>query len=588
MPRIPKGYKRMEGSERRPSPKAEYLGAADAKETLTITMILRRRPDGPAPPDFNDIATTPASKRRRLTADEFAAKYGAAPDEIARVVGFAQSHGLTVVETHAARRSVVVSGTVAQMNKAFAVTLGRYEQAVVHRRGERPQTETYRGWDGFIYVPEKLAGIIVGVFGLDNRSIDKHNGAGDPQKTNPLTVPQVARLYRFPTNSAKGHSIGIVAVERGDGTCGYDPNDINQYYGSLNGATGLNLVPPTMPLPFVSIDGTQNKPGNPDIEATMDICIASTVAQGATIVVYFKQRREKAWIDLMGRLAFPDPGDPAPPSVLSCSFYISDGDDAETIANEGITVNFVNQLHEAFWDAARQGITVCISSGDTGSDSKVGSDPTVSVSSYTFPADYKAHVQYPGSDPWVLSCGGTTIGNVSGASFDEYVWNDDSGATGGGVSAFFPKPSYQKNAGIPVSVNDRRSGRGVPDIGANASANSGYWIPVGGNPLLLGGTSAAAPLYAGLIAVINAALRHDVGFLNPILYKLYRTVCRDVNPFATIPRSGPTTNSLHGIAGYPAKRGWDACTGWGSIDGKKFLAALRPKRKKKKPQVRHK
>jgi kumamolisin len=106
-----------------------------------------------------------------------------------------------------------------------------------------------------------------------------------------------------------------------------------------------------------------------------------------------------------------------------------------------------------------QGVTVCIASGDTGSNSKI--------------SDGKAHVQYPGSDPWVLSVGGTTLGNINGSSFDEYVWNDNWGATGGGVSDFFALPSCQSGAGVPVSVNDHHTGRGVPDVGGNALPTAG-------------------------------------------------------------------------------------------------------------------
>src|ERR1700728_396633 len=137
-------------------------------------------------------------------------------------------------------------------------------------------------------------------------------------------------------------------------------------------------------------------------------------------------------------------------------------------------------------------------------------------------ADHKAHVQFPGSSPWVLAVGGTTIGDVSGLSFDEYVWNDPNtadpaqwGTTGGGVSAFFSKPSYQSAAGIPVSLYNGKTGRGVPDVAANASNNAGYsGIFEGGTASLGSGTSASSPLWAGLIAVLNGALGLNVGFVN--------------------------------------------------------------------------
>ena len=159
----------------------------------------------------------------------------------------------------------------------------------------------------------------------------------------------------------------------------------------------------------------------------------------------------------------------------------------------------------------------------------------------------------------MLSVGGTSIGNVNGTSFTEYAWNDDTGASGGGVSYFFAKPSYQEAAAVPASVNpDHHVGRGVPDVAGNASPNSGYaGIYVGGSPKVGNGTSGSSPLWAGLIAVINAALGEPVGFLNPQLYELGSSVCRDI-----VASPGPGNNSFAGTTGYPVETGWDACTGW--------------------------
>ena len=153
-------------------------------------------------------------------------------------------------------------------------------------------------------------------------------------------------------------------------------------------------------------------------------------------------------------MVHPSAGDPVC-SVLSSSFYVSDGDDAATLTAESISASWVTALSMAFQDAAIQNVTMCIASGDTGTQSKR--------------TDGKAHVQYPGSDPWVLSVGGTTVGNIVGSSFDEYVWNDGSGATGGGVSDRFGKPAYQLGADVPASMNDGHIGRGVPNVAANAS-----------------------------------------------------------------------------------------------------------------------
>ena len=589
---IPANYQPLAGSERRPAAKAKLVGPADPDEKFSVTIVLRRRPDGQPMPDFDSYAKIPPSQRRRLPEDEFAAKYGAHPAEIEAVTKFTTAAGLTVIETSAARRSVIVSGTVAQMEQAFGVTLNRYEipaerQRRIKSQAEKPTpvVENYRGRDGVIHVPKEIAHTLIGVFGLDNRNVTRQNNTGDPSTTENQSVPTVTKLYDFPTNSAAGQTIAIFSY--GGFLSGFDTtpgptNDIAQYFASIPGYTAPNII--------VVPSSASVYNGGPDLETEQDICIASTVAQGATIAVYFLANfstGQNGWHDLIERVVTPNAGDlPAgvnPPSVFSCSDYICDGDDAGTLANEGITTAFVDAVHLAFEDAAVQNITVCIASGDQGSDSKVGSATAISEWGQPFANDNQAHVQYPGSDPLVLSCGGTTVGNVNGSSFTEYVWNDivsifnpDTGATGGGVSAYYTQAkgntlTYQQAAGLtPTSVNDSHVGRGVPDVAGNASGNSGWPITIGGSAgNVTNGTSAVAPLYAGLMATLNAALGENIGFLNPTLYALGSSVCRAVNG-----PPGPANNSLNGITGYSADGPWNPCTGWGVIDGNALLAAL--------------
>jgi kumamolisin len=557
MATIPRNYVRLDGSERKPSQGARLLGPADEHETFMVTILVRRRPDGPPLPDYDYFLRTHPARRRRLSSDEFADKYGAAPDDLKKVSDFAAARGLTVLETHPARRTVVVSGTVTQMNHAFGVSLGRYEHEVVRRRGARPHTETYRGRDGFIHIPADLAQVIVGVFGLDNRRIGQRN-SGDPPSTAPISTATVTSLYDFPTTPATGQTIGILSE------AGYLASDINSTFGGS---------PPT--ITDINIDTGSNLGPIDFGETTQDICIAALAAPGAAIAVYFTPPTEQGWIDMIHRLVHPNVGDPVC-SVMSSSFYVSDGDDLPTLANESISVAWLNAATSAFNDAAIQAVTVCIAAGDTGSNSKVGANPA--AWGKPFAGDGKAHVQYPGSDPWVLCVGGTTIGDIAGSSFDEYVWNDPTsgdpsfwGTTGGGISDFFALPSYQSAAGVPVSINDGHAGRGVPDVAGNASLHSGYsGIVFGGASFVGNGTSASTPLWAGLIAVINAAFLENVGFVNPAIYALGSSVFRDIDP-----PPGPPNNSNGGIAGYPAGPGWDACTGWGSPRGKSLLAGLR-------------
>jgi kumamolisin len=553
MTNIPANYVRLAGSERRPGPTARLLGPADENETFAVTITVRRRPDGPPVPDFDHYLLTPPKERRRLSQDDFAKRYGAEQADIRKVLEFAGTHGLTVVETHVARRAVVVSGTVAQFNKAFGVELGRYEHLVIPSRGGPPHTEIYRGREGGVHIPKNLDGIVLGVFGLDNRRITKR-AAADPPNTNPITVPEVTRLYDFPPNFAAGQTIAVLSED------GYALADLHQYNTTL---------PPTFSVSDPT-DITVRGPGNLGFdlagETTQDISIAGTAARGASIAVYFTTFDQVGWVDLLLRVVHPNLGDPQC-SVLSTSFYVSNGDDAAELAADGITVAWVNAVSAALQDMAIQGVTFCTVSGDYG----------VNCSAYGgAPSDGVQHVVYPGSDPWALCCGGTTIGNIIGNTCDEWNWNDPVpgqfwGTTGGGVSDFFNfLPSYQVDAGVPVSLKDGHVGRGVPDVAANASYNSGYQIIIGGVPAIGNGTSAAAPLWAGLIAILNAALGENVGFVNPILYALRSSVFRDI-----VAPPGPLTNGNGGVLGYHAGPGWDACTGWGSPKGVALLHGLK-------------
>lgn len=553
---IPANYHQLEGSERRAAPDATRVGPALQSEQVQITVSLRRRTDGPKMPDAGEIAGVPFAERQPLSDEDFAAKYGAHPDDIAAVQKFLRDEGLDIVETNAAARTIIATGTVAQMNKAFAVDLGHYTADVaMHGRRSQPVNESYRGREGFIHVPQNLAGIIVGVFGLDNRTIAKRNSA-DPANTHTIPIPTLKALYNFPTNSAAGQTIGIVSLS------GYAINDIHLFFSGL----GAPYVMPT--VHDVLVFGT-NSGHDPYGETTQDIGIAASAANGAAIAVYITNGSQAGWVNMLSRVAHPNPGDPVC-GVLSSSWYIADGDDAATLLKEGVSSAFVDAVSAAFHDAAIQGITVCIASGDTGSNSKVGAAPS---------GDGRAHVQYPGSDPWVLAVGGTTVGNISGSSFQEFVWNDPSpsdpshwGTTGGGVSEHFPKPAYQASAGVPASINPGHYvGRGVPDVSANASYNAGYsGLFLNGSPMIGNGTSASAPLWAGFIAMLNAALVTRLGFVNPIFYSKGILGFRDI-----VPGGGPANNSNGGIAGYPAGAGWDACSGWGSIDGTRMLNMLR-------------
>jgi kumamolisin len=526
MAESPAGYRDLEGSARSPIPGATRSGPADPDQRASVSVCLRSRPGAPPLADLSRPDRRPA----RLTRAEFAAVYGADPGDIAAVEAFAAEHGLTVEESSIPRRTVVLAGTVAQLSAAFAVDLRRY------RAGE----VSYRGYDGPVHLPASLIPIVDGVLGLDNRPQGRPFLRFAPATSAPSAQPDslsftpvnVANFYDFPAGAdATGQCIGLLEIGGG-----FHRADIRAWFTALG--------QPEPGVVEVSIDGARNSPGDSpaDAEPIADIDVAGAVAPGARIAVYFAPNNEQGTFDAVSTAIFDAANDP---SVLSISW-------GET--EENYSKGAMDLISGMFHAAALLGITVLVSSGDNGSGNLVG--------------DHHAHVNYPASDPFVTACGGTTLLESGGAIFREDLWNNDIGASGGGISVHFPVPAWQSAVAVPVSVNDGHHGRGIPDIAGNADPSRGYSLIRNGqltDPV--GGTSVVAPLYAGLVAVMNARLNKRVGFLNPILYGLTSPgVLRDVTCCGD--------NATESAPGYPVGVGWDATTGLGSINGRRLLAEL--------------
>jgi kumamolisin len=206
-------------------------------------------------------------------------------------------------------------------------------------------------------------------------------------------------------------------------------------------------------------------------------------------------------------------------------------------------------------------VTVCVAAGDSGSSDLDEQD-----------SDGRPHADFPASSPFALGCGGTALRGTGTTIESETVWNEgrNGGSTGGGVSNVFPLPSYQSGAHVPKSPSSK-SGRGVPDVSGVADPATGYQVVIAGKTKPpMGGTSAVAPLWAGLIALINqklaAAGKPTAGFLNPLLYGTLVGALRDIVT---------GDNDIDGnLSKYAAKAGWDPCTGLGSPNGAKLLSDL--------------
>lgn len=520
----------VRGSERISLSGAQAVGLVPNDERFEVTVRVRRKTALQSMVANGFHADRLPAKRRYLTREQYAAGHGADPADLAKVADFAQAHGLVVVETSAARRSVFLSGTAAQFTAAFGTTIEQYE----HDGG------TYRGRTGPLTVPVDMVDMVEGVFGIDDRPIAKPHF--QRRKTAPgiqphaadgsFTPTELAKLYNFPTGlDGSGQCIAI--IELGGG---YRTADIKTYFQKL----GL-LVPH---VKTVSVDGGKNLPTTPkspsaDVEVMLDIEVAAAVAPKALIVVYFAPNTDKGFLDAI-TMAIHDPVNK--PSVISISWGS---------AEKNWTGQAMTSFDQALQTAAALGVTVCCASGDNGSADGE--------------SDGNAHVDFPASSPFALGCGGTKLTGSGANITDESVWNENpaSSATGGGVSDFFPVPPYQSETGVPQSANvGGNMGRGVPDVAGDADPATGYQVRVDGQEFVIGGTSAVAPLWAGLIALMNQELGQPVGFLNPMIYG----TLVGTDSFRDI------TSGNNGA--YSAEHGWDACTGWGTPNGTELLRAL--------------
>jgi kumamolisin len=529
--------KALPGSEKGPATDSRVVGDVDPEHPMIVTVVLRPKE-----------ALSPAAQAgggEHMSREEYAARHGADENDVAKVEAFAAAHHLSVFSIQLAAGTMVLGGRTADMQTAFGVNLKMYTTE---------DNERFRGREGEVYVPEDLEGIVTAVFGLDDRpAADPHlrrlkiEAVSAPQievkvradaqavaAPHAFNAPAVGTLYQFPANlHGTGQTIAI--IELGGG---YRMSDLNAYFQSLGMATPSVVS--------VGVDGITNNPGvntDADGEVALDIEVAGSIAPHARIAVYFGRNTGAGFLNAINA-AIHDAV--RKPSVISISW----GGPEETF-----TVAAKQQYEAAFQAAAAIGVTVLAASGDNGSSDGV--------------RDGKPHVDFPAAAPSVLACGGTRLLATNPTTIaSETVWNDGPtgpGAGGGGVSNFFPKPAYQAAVTVPKLPNGF-AGRGSPDVSGNADPITGYNVVVGGQRQVIGGTSAVAPLYAGLIALLNeAATPRKVGLIQPKLYAAPGT-CHDVTQ---------SSNDYSGLLGvYKAGPGWDAASGLGSAIGTHWVTAL--------------
>jgi kumamolisin len=529
----------LPGSERAPLAATTADKPAPSAAKITVSVIVKRK---------TPLKAANRNGKERLTRAQYRQRHGADADAVKLVRAFAKEFGLAVAPDTPGpeRRAVKLIGTVATMQKAFGVNL-------VHKTIDGV---TYRVREGSITLPAQLVGPVEAVLGLDNRpqaqphfriagqagnlnaKFAQGGGFAIPHASAAnvsYTPPQVAALYQFPAGAtATGQTIGI--IELGGG---YKPADLTTYFKSLGQTTPK--------VTAVSVDGGKNSPTNAnsaDGEVMLDIEVSAAVAPGAAIVVYFTPNTDQGFIDAVSTAVHDTTNNP---SVISISWG---GPESSW------TTQSLNALDAACQSAATLGITITVAAGDSGSTDGV--------------TDGANHVDFPASSPHVLACGGTKLEGSGSTISSEVVWNElasNEGATGGGVSDFFPLPTWQANANVPAPTT-AGGGRGVPDVSGDADPSSGYNIRVDGSNLVIGGTSAVAPLWAGLIALANAQNGKSAGFIQPAIYAAKAT-----SAFNDI-TSG--TNYSGTPVGFTAGPGWDACSGLGSPIGTKLIATINP------------
>jgi len=519
-----KKYVVLPGSKRGKDSTATRVGDVDPKEKIVVTIGL----SGPKLPDANEYVG------QTLTPAELADKFGANRADADKVAKSLKKFGLKVEDVSLETRSMRVSGTAAAMEAAFKPEMAIMRSA---RQGE------YRGRQGALQIPAELKGLVTGVFGLDQRRMArrKSTAAAGPAAAalSPLTPADLEQRYNFPPGDCAGQNIAIAEFGGGyfaDDTVAY----CSKFQRPVPNVQAIAIDAPAFTLQQIL---ALPKPRRDDelgntIEVMMDVQIIAGLCAKANISVYFSTFDQRGWVDLLNTVIA------ARPVALSISWGLAEDD-------PGWSANAVTAINDRLNAARLLGITTCVSSGDDGSGDQID--------------DGHAHTDFPSCSPHVLSVGGTML-KKSGASVKEVTWwespgrrtGNGGGATGGGVSTVFSRPTWQN-----VHVT-------------SLNAGSIYDLIFVGQPQPNGGTSASTPLWAALIARINAQLpsAKQQRFLTPLLYQkggngspVGKDSSRDI-------ATGTNASHPEPGKGYKAKQGFDAVTGWGVPDGVKLLNSL--------------
>lgn len=531
----------LEGSAHPIPPGSKAVRKTNPNRWIELTLGVRRKADLP---DLSALDPVKPEDRKYMDRATLAAQHGSDPAAVDAITRWAAAHDLVVRSNQPISARLGLGGTAENLSAAFGVDLFDYENAEL---GE------FHARTGPVHLPPELGGLVTGVFGFNNHRILRRTRramTGGPDmaaKARSWFLPaELGQIYNFPAGDASGQTIGL--LEFGGGV---ETADVTAYFAKLG--------QPAPAVTVVAVDGVSTDPAaDPDStgEVMLDVDVAGALGTGAKLVVYFSTFDEKGMIDILSAVIADSANDP---SVLSISWGWAENQNFNTSVTWSPAA--IDHINHSFLAAAQLGISVCVSTGDDGSEAQI--------------KDGRAHVNFPASSPYVLAVGGTTLHAKTSASgmrhITETVWNDGPGSgTGGGVSDFTPAPAWQAGK-VPPSINPGHfAGRAIPDVAADADPNTGYLTMSGGQLGVVGGTSASAPLWASLIARINAQLNARAGNFNSLLYT-------KIGPAGVLRDITKGDNDTDGLlsGSYKAGPGWDACTGWGVPDGAKLLAAFR-------------
>ena len=501
---------------------------ASQRLALAIELPLRNREALAALlEEIYDPAST--NYHRYLTPDQFAERFGPTEQDYQSVIAFATANGLTLTGTHPNRMLLDVTGAVADIEKALHVNLRVYQHPKEARTFYSPDAEPSLD----------LAVPVLGISGLNNCSLPRPRLRATPLSQAASAGPNLGSAadgsYRgndfraaYVPGSAltgSGQAVGLLEFD------GYNVNDIT-YYETL-------AQLPRVTLYNVLINGFDGMPTGcgGEIEASLDIEMAISMAPGLDAVVVYETGPFGNWHDILNRMATDNWA-----KQLSCSWYLPGGG-PDPVADQ------------IFQQMAAQGQSFFNASGDSGA--------------------YAGHIDFPGGSPFIIEVGGTTLTTTGpgGSYLSETVWNDNSGkASGGGICTNYPIPSWQARVDMTANLGSATM-RNAPDVALTAD---NIYVRANRKDYRAVGTSCAAPLWAGFAALINqqaaASGRAAVGFINPAIYTLgleasYTLGLHDITTGSNATPHSPPDK-------FPAVRGFDLCTGWGTPNGTNFINAL--------------